>query len=115
MITFALVQCESTSSGPSNRVKDRVREFAAKLMTYHDLAGRFPTEQQGLAALAQRPTIEPIPAKWKAQFRKIPNDPWGRSFEYRIEIVNGMEVAYIRCLGLDPDFNHDDVEIRITR
>ena len=43
---------------------------------------RFPTPEQGLRALILRPTSEPVPANWKPYLDKLPNDPWGRPYQY---------------------------------
>jgi general secretion pathway protein G len=44
--------------------------------------GRYPTTEQGLAALNTRPPNEP---KWAGPYLKkdVPPDPWGRPFQYR--------------------------------
>ena len=43
---------------------------------------RYPTPEQGLQALVARPSTEPVPANWKAYLDKLPNDPWGRPYQY---------------------------------
>jgi general secretion pathway protein G len=43
---------------------------------------RFPTQEQGLEALIHKPTNGPIPANWKPYLDKLPNDPWGRPYQY---------------------------------
>lgn len=43
---------------------------------------RYPTQQQGLQALVQRPTQEPVPPNWRPYLEKLPNDPWGRPYQY---------------------------------
>lgn len=43
---------------------------------------RFPTSEQGLSALLQKPTTGPIPPNWKTYLDKLPNDPWGRPYQY---------------------------------
>lgn len=43
---------------------------------------RFPSTEQGLQALVRRPTVEPIPPNWRASLDKLPNDPWGRPYQY---------------------------------
>jgi general secretion pathway protein G len=43
---------------------------------------RFPTPEQGLQALVLRPTSAPVPANWKPYLDKLPNDPWGRPYQY---------------------------------
>lgn len=43
---------------------------------------RYPTSEQGLQALVARPTSGPIPPNWKPYVEKLPNDPWGRPYQY---------------------------------
>ena len=43
---------------------------------------RYPTAEQGLQALLVKPGTVPIPANWKSYVDKLPNDPWGRPYQY---------------------------------
>jgi len=43
---------------------------------------RYPTSEQGLPALVAKPTIAPLPDNWKAYLDKLPNDPWGKPYQY---------------------------------
>ena len=43
---------------------------------------RFPTGEQSLSALTLKPTTEPVPGNWKPYLDKLPNDPWGRPYQY---------------------------------
>jgi general secretion pathway protein G len=43
---------------------------------------RFPSAEQGLNALVAKPTTEPVPGNWKPYLDKLPNDPWGRPYQY---------------------------------
>ena len=43
---------------------------------------RYPSAEQGLQALLNRPTTEPVPANWKPYLDKLPADPWGRPYQY---------------------------------
>ncbi|MEW6464447.1 type II secretion system major pseudopilin GspG [Tibeticola sp.] len=43
---------------------------------------RYPTAEQGLQALVKKPTSGPIPPNWKPYLDKLPNDPWGRPYQY---------------------------------
>src|ERR1017187_8570774 len=45
--------------------------------------GSYPTSQQGLAALWEKPTIDP-PANWRAPYlrKAVPMDPWNRPYVY---------------------------------
>jgi general secretion pathway protein G len=42
----------------------------------------YPSTEQGLQALVQRPTTQPIPANWKqgGYLDRVPKDPWGRDY-----------------------------------
>src|SRR6187200_761605 len=43
---------------------------------------RFPSAEQGLDALAKKPTVGSVPPNWKPYVDKLPNDPWGRAYQY---------------------------------
>ena len=43
---------------------------------------RYPTSEQGLQALVVKPTAGAIPPNWKPYLEKLPNDPWGRPYQY---------------------------------
>src|SRR6187431_2999898 len=43
---------------------------------------RYPSAEQGLQALVTRPTAGTIPPNWKPYLEKLPNDPWGRAYQY---------------------------------
>lgn len=45
---------------------------------------RYPTSEQGLAALVTKPDLPPVPANWKpgGYLEKLPKDPWGRPYVY---------------------------------
>jgi general secretion pathway protein G len=50
---------------------------------------RFPTTEQGLQALIAKPSTEPVPSNWKPYLEKLPNDPWGRPYQYLNPGVKG--------------------------
>jgi general secretion pathway protein G len=43
---------------------------------------RFPSAEQGLEALVRKPTAGAVPPNWKPYIDKLPNDPWGRPYQY---------------------------------
>ena len=58
-----------------------------------------PTSEQGLAALVVKPTIGPIPTNWKPYLDKLPNDPWGRAYQY---LVPGIKSEFdVMSFGAD--------------
>ena len=44
----------------------------------------YPSTDQGLQALTVKPTSNPIPQNWKqgGYLERLPNDPWGRPYQY---------------------------------
>jgi general secretion pathway protein G len=51
----------------------------------------YPTTQQGLAALVQRPTTQPIPPNWRPSgyLERLPSDPWGHPYMYAAPGLHG--------------------------
>jgi len=62
---------------------------------------RFPSNEQGLAALVTKPTVEPLPRSWRADgyIRRLPQDPWGNAYQYRSPGEHGRVDIY--SLGAD--------------
>jgi len=52
---------------------------------------RYPTTEQGLAALVSRPATDPVPANWAANgyMDRLPVDPWGQPYQYLAPGVHG--------------------------
>lgn len=44
--------------------------------------GDYPTTDQGLMALVEKPTLEPIPSNWQPYLKHLPEDPWKRPYLY---------------------------------
>lgn len=50
----------------------------------------YPTTNQGLEALVNKPSLQPEPANWQqAYLDKLPNDPWGQPYLYLMPGKNG--------------------------
>jgi len=60
---------------------------------------RYPSAEQGLQALIARPATEPAPTNWRPYLEKLPNDPWGRPYQYLNPGIKG-EVD-VMSLGAD--------------
>ena len=60
---------------------------------------RYPSAEQGLQALVVQPTAGPAPLSWKPYIDKLPNDPWGKPYQYMNPGLKG-EVD-ILSLGAD--------------
>lgn len=63
----------------------QIAQFGTMLDMYETDNGSYPTTQQGLYALREKPTTAPEPRKWNGPYIKgeVPADPWGSEYVYR--------------------------------
>lgn len=72
----------------AKRLKARmqIEQLEQALKLYYLDNGEYPTTEQGLNALVEKPATEPAPKRWKEggylEKKKIPADPWGNPFVY---------------------------------
>jgi general secretion pathway protein G len=50
---------------------------------------RYPGAEQGLDSLVHKPATGVSPPNWKPYLDKLPNDPWGRPYQYLNPGVRG--------------------------
>lgn len=64
--------------------KVQIRNIEGALQLYKLDNSVYPTTEQGLKALVEKPSIGTVPKNWKAggYLPKIPNDPWGTPYKY---------------------------------
>lgn len=62
--------------------KTDISQLSTQLKMYKIDNQTYPTSEQGLQALLTRPTTGPAPANWKGYIEKLPNDPWGKPYQY---------------------------------
>jgi len=80
--------------------KLQIESFSSALDLFYIDAGRYPTESEGLEALAERPSGVEM---WNGPYVKggrLPVDPWGHAYQYRL--VNDRVPPY-EILSLGPD------------
>jgi general secretion pathway protein G len=66
----------------STAAKTDVNNLMQALKLYRLDNQRYPAAEQGLQALLVKPTTGSIPSNWKSYLDKLPNDPWGRPYQY---------------------------------
>ncbi len=66
------------------KAKMQIESISAALKEYKLDNGDYPTTEQGLEALVEKPSIGKVPQKYpeKGYFPKIPKDPWGNDYVY---------------------------------
>ena len=88
------------------RIKKVHADFSAietALSMYRLNNYNYPTSEQGLQALVQRPTIDPIPTNWKkgGYLKDMPLDPWQRPYLYLSPAEFSDDEFEIYTLGAD--------------
>ena len=71
---------------------------------------RYPSAEQGLQALVERPAGAPAPANWKPYLDRLPLDPWGSPYQYLNPGLQGeVDVMSLGADGLagGEDFDAD--------
>jgi len=64
--------------------RSQIEMLGAALDAYRLDNGRYPTSAQGLDALWAEPILEPRPRNWRGPYlrKKVPEDPWGKAYDY---------------------------------
>ena len=106
MVVIAIIGILATLIVPKIMGRpDEARVVAAKqdvgtivqaLKLYRLDIGRYPTTDQGLKALVEKPTSEPVPQNWKmgGYLDSLPKDPWGNLYQYANPGTNGEIDVY---------------------
>jgi general secretion pathway protein G len=68
--------------------KAQIELFGTALDTFRLDVGRYPTSEEGLKALREKPSGA---EKWEGPYlpKEIPTDPWGRAYVYKSPGDNG--------------------------
>lgn len=82
--------------------KSQIGNFKLALEIYRQDCKRYPTMEQGLNALWEKPVLSPVPKNWDGPYidKKTPLDPWDSEYEYSIPGENGLPFT-ISSLGAD--------------
>ena len=73
---------DRTDDARATAARTDVHNIMQALKLYKLDNQRYPTPEQGLAALVQRPSTPPVPGNWKPYLEKLPGDPWGQPYQY---------------------------------
>jgi general secretion pathway protein G len=100
--TVGFVAVKAIERAKAVAARSQLDAFSVALNGYLLDCGDFPSEGQGLAALWQKPTLEPLPEGWNGPYlaKPVPKDPWGNEYEYRKPGPSGLPFS-IRSLGSD--------------
>lgn len=73
-----------TQEAQLTQVRADFKTIETALSVYQLNNFRVPTTEQGLQALVEKPSIDPVPKNWVegGYLDKIPRDPWGTPYLY---------------------------------
>ncbi len=66
--------------------------------------GFYPTTDQGVSALISKPASPPVPENWRGPYLKrneIPEDPWGRPYQYSCPGIHNTSGYDLLSYGRD--------------
>jgi general secretion pathway protein G len=73
--------------------------------------GRYPTSEQGLAALVAKPQGQPVASNWKQYLDRVPKDPWGNVYQYLNPGVRGEIDVFTLGADSQPGGSGADADI----
>ena len=64
--------------------ESQIEVYRLALQSYYLDCGTYPTDEQGLEALWEKPVLYPVPTGWNGPYvdKEIQKDPWGNDFVY---------------------------------
>ena len=115
-ILAAMVIPNLAGRGEQARVAAAKADIDANLSSALDLyeldSGKYPTTDQGLTALLQKPNASPVPTNWNGPYlkkKRVPLDPWGRNYVYASPGSHNTEEYDLSSYGHDGVESKDDI------
>ncbi|HEY1405740.1 MAG TPA: type II secretion system major pseudopilin GspG [Spirochaetota bacterium] len=86
------------------KAKSDIASISLALSRYNLDNGSYPSTEQGLLALVEKPSSDPVPQNYNEggylEKKTVPVDPWNHPYTYRSPGDNGADYEIV-CLGAD--------------
>lgn len=106
---------DNVGRAKSTAARAQLEIFALALDAYRIDVGRYPSTEEGLAALRVAPLNERSATLWRGPYLRqaVPLDPWGAPWVYRSPAQQGPDAYELFSLGRDqrPDGSGEDADI----
>jgi general secretion pathway protein G len=93
-----------TEEAKKTKAKLQIENLEGALKLYKLDNGMYPTTEQGLESLVQKPTTGAIPKNWREggylEKAQVPMDPWGNPYAYLSPGVKNKDFD-LKSLGAD--------------
>ena len=111
-----------TDDAKRTAAKVQIRNIEGALQLYKLDNGVYPSTEQGLKALVEKPSVGVIPKKWKigGYIPKLPADPWANPYKYLSPSQSpgqnpNLKAEYeIISLGTDGEVGGEGINADIT-
>ena len=90
------------------RAEADIQNLMTQLQMYEVQNGTYPSSQQGMQALVERPVGEPQPRRWRPLLENVPLDPWGNVYLIRNPATKSKSGIDLYSAGPDRQANTDD-------
>lgn len=96
--------------------RTQIELLSTALESYRLDNGRYPTTEQGLAALRERPSRHPAPVNWRGPYLRkgVPVDSWERAYIYRSPGEQNRTSFDLFTYGRDGKAGGEDEDADIT-
>ena len=103
-----------TDDAKRTATKVQIRNIEGALQLYKLDNGVYPSTEQGLKALVEKPSVGVIPKKWKigGYIPKLPEDPWANPYKYLSPSQKGD--YELISLGTDGEVGGEGINADIT-
>ena len=105
---------DSAEKAKADATKTQIKGLETALDLYRLHNARYPSAEQGLKALLEKPEVGVIPKNWNGPYLRgnnLPEDGWGSPYNYLS--VNGKNYEII-SLGADATDGGTDLDADIT-
>jgi general secretion pathway protein G len=106
MVAYKLQPVQGVAE--NQKIDSDLLSFKELLSAYQLETGTLPTTEQGLQALWQKPTAEPVPQRWKPLLEDEVKDPWGHDYQYRNPGKHNPDRYDVWSMGPDGQSDTDD-------
>jgi general secretion pathway protein G len=93
-----------TEEAKKTKARLQIENLEGALKLYKLDIGTYPTTEQGLEALVQKPSTGTVPKNWREggylEKAKVPEDPWGRPYVYMAPGIKNRDFD-LKSLGAD--------------
>jgi general secretion pathway protein G len=93
-----------TEEAKKTKARLQIENLEGALKLYKLDIGTYPTTEQGLEALVQKPSTGTVPKNWREggylEKAKVPEDPWGRPYVYMSPGIKNRDFD-LKSLGAD--------------